>query len=369
MDNWLITILALVLVLALVDGVRRAILRHRDADRTADSLSRAMHGNRNTPSTPARPGRATADEDDFLDPEEAAKRAQIARELPGSVRVVQRRALEDALQVNRKLQEGFQTGRRPAEANKQQQSEAEPQQASLNLEEQVPTLMDSFADAAEEAIGEDFRREPELDEADSLQALSETEQEERGEPVLKKKKPPEPVSGGSETMRQSGNTRGGSRHDRHQADGADKSPVEEVLIINIMAREGDLFEGNDLLRALMAVNMRFGDMDIFHYHLGGSDDGPVIFSLANMVVPGVFDLGRMEEFATPGVSLFLALPIDGEAIKAFELMLSVSREIAEQLGGELKDENRSVFTAQTAEHYRQRVMEYQRRRALARAQA
>lgn len=355
MDNWLIMILALVVVLALVDGVRRTIVRHREASRTSRNLTRAMYGD-------AYGGKATREESEWVDPEEARKRAQIARELPGSVRVVQRRALEEALQVNRKVQEGAQPVEKPSPAAPDSDREGdEPRQASLNLEEQVPTLMDSVA---AESGDEEIRREPELDESDSLKALSETEQEEQVEPVLKKNRAAEP-----RPEEASVTSRVDRRERRSGAGGAERPRVDEVLIINIMAPEGDVFEGNDLLRALMAVNMRFGDMDIFHYHLGGGDDGPVIFSLANMVVPGIFELGRMEEFTTPGVSLFLALPVEGEAIKAFELMLSVSREIAEHLGGELKDENRSVFTAQTAEHYRQRVMEFQRRRALARAQA
>ena len=375
MGNWLITILALVLLLAVADGVRRAIIKQRAAMKVSRNLSRAIQQDtyRNQAEEVASPPRSVAqakpaavDEEDFVDPEEEAKRRQIAAELPGSVRVVQRRALEDALQVNRQVQESFMSSRKPLAGSAPQRQE--PEQVSLNLEEQVPTLMDSVGG------GED-RLEPELDESASLEALSDVnEVQEKAESVPENNDTSNSSSSRSlfRSPQQKAETRTAASpraESRPRQKPREKSPVEEVLIINIMAREGDCFEGNDLLRAMMSSGMRFGDMNIFHYHAGGGDDGPVIFSLANMVVPGVFDLGLMEEFTTPGVSLFLALPIDGEAIKAFELMLSVSRHIAEQLGGELKDENRSVFTAQTAEHYRQRVMEYQRRRALARAQA
>lgn len=370
MGNWLITILALVLLLAVVDGVRRAVIKQRAAMKVSRNLSRAIQQDTyrddaeevlSPPRSAAKAKPAAAEEEDFVDPEEEAKRRQIAAELPGSVRVVQRRALEDALQVNRQVQESFMSSRKPLAGSTPERRE--PEQVSLNLEEQVPTLMDSVG-------GGEERMEPELDESASLQALSDVNDvEEKAEPVPENNDTSRTLF---RTPQQKAETRTAASprvESEPRQKPQEKSPVEEVLIINIMAREGDCFEGNDLLRALMSSGMRFGDMNIFHYHVGGGDDGPVIFSLANMVVPGVFDLGLMEEFTTPGVSLFLALPIDGEAIKAFELMLSVSRDIAEQLGGELKDENRSVFTAQTAEHYRQRVMEYQRRKALARAQA
>lgn len=373
MGNWLITILALILLLAVLDGVRRAYLRHRASLRESDNLSRAMrrdaYGDDEDVLSPPRKVESTKiepEEDDFCDPEEEEKRRQIAAELPGSVRVVQRRALEEAFNVNRQVQESFQSSRKPL-AGSRPEREA-PEQVPLNLDDQVPTLMDSVP-------AEEHRREPELDESASLGALEATPVAEdspeaaavmKENPLEAQEPRPQPVKAESPApeSRTTAEPRTKPKTTRRE-----RSHVEEVLIINIMAPEGDHFEGNDLLRVLLSSGLRFGEMNIFHYHEEGSDDGPVVFSLANMVVPGVFDLGQMEDFTTPGVSLFLALPVEMEAIQAFELMLSVSREIATQLGGELKDENRSVFTAQTAEHYRQRVVEFRRRKALARALA
>ncbi len=371
MGNWLITILALILLLAVLDGVRRAIVRQRASMKVSRKLSRAMHRDGDDMELLSAPRRAEkkknpVEEEDYLDPEEEAKRRQIAAELPGQVRVVQRRALEDALQVNRQVQESFMSSRKPLAGSTP--TRGEPEQVSLNLEEQVPTLMDSVP-------VDDNRREPELNESESLEALSANTtlnavpEAEAAEPVQESRS----AWGGElqpeEPRREEKRAPVNKSSDKTPNKPREKSPVEEVLIINVMAPERDCFEGNDILRAMMVAGMRFGEMNIFHYHQGGGADGPVVFSLANMVVPGVFNLAQMEEFTTPGLSLFLALPIEGSAIKAFEQLLATSRQIAEQLGGELKDENRSVFTGQTAEHYRQRVMEYQRRKALARAQA
>lgn len=339
MGNWLVTILALIVLVAVLDGVRRAIIRHRSGMKISRKLSRAMrrHGNDDMDILS---GEREAGE--HSDPEEEARRRQVAAELPGQVRVVQRRALEEALRVNRHVQEDCISARKPRgdrAARGTAPGGDEPQQVSLNLEEQVPTLMESVA-------GDKERSEPELNESESLQALDDMP---KTEPVQVKQSEKRPREKATEPR--------------------ENSPVEEVLVINVMAPQGDCFEGNDLLRVMVATGMRYGEMDIFHHHQGGAADGPVVFSLANMVVPGVFDLAQMEEFTTPGVSLFLALPIEGSVIEALEQLLSTSQQIAELLGGELKDENRSVFTAQTAEHYRQRVMEYQRRKALARAKA
>lgn len=379
MGNWLITILALVLFVAVLDGVRRAIVKQRAAMKVSRNLSRAMQrdtyadGEAPPPRSTGKKNSKQEDDEEYLDPEEEEKRRQIARELPGSVRVVQRRALEDALQVNRQVQESFMSSRKPlagSDPHREEPGRNEPEQTSLNLEEQVPTLMDSVA-------GDEDRREPELNESESLEALGATEDQSEVPEAASAEPVPESTDAPASAPPQRGDGPGRKEKrgpvkksaDKRVNRSREKSPVEEVLIINVMAPEGDHFEGNDILRAMMAAGLRFGEMNIFHYHEGGGDDGPVVFSLANMVVPGVFDLAQMEEFSTPGLSLFLALPIEGEAIRALEQLLATSHEIATQLGGELKDENRSVFTAQTAEHYRQRVMEYQRRRALAKAKA
>lgn len=47
--------------------------------------------------------------------------------------------------------------------------------------------------------------------------------------------------------------------------------------------------------------------------------------------------------------------------QAFDVMVAAARKLAHELNGELKDEQRSVLTAQTIEHYRQRIIDHERR--------
>jgi FtsZ-interacting cell division protein ZipA len=69
----------------------------------------------------------------------------------------------------------------------------------------------------------------------------------------------------------------------------------------------------------------------------------------------------MEEFSTLGVSLFLALPTAINNLEALEQMLRVAQQIRGALDGELRDDNRNIMTAQTTEHYRQRVRDFELR--------
>ena len=134
---------------------------------------------------------------------------------------------------------------------------------------------------------------------------------------------------------------------------------EEVIVINVMAKHGEMFAGRDLLPILLQQGMRLGSMSIFHKHRDSQGNGPVMFSMANMVKPGTFDVSQMEEFTTPGVSFFLQLPNSLGNMKCFEQMLNAANAIKQTLNGDLKDENRSVITRQTIEHCRQRIQDFE----------
>ena len=135
----------------------------------------------------------------------------------------------------------------------------------------------------------------------------------------------------------------------------------EVLVCNVMAREGFELHGDDLLEALITNGLKFGEMNIFHKRSLGKTTGPVIFSVANILNPGTFDLNSMTDFRTSGVSLFLALPSPTNNLEAFDHMLDVAIHLKESLDGELKDDHRNVMTSQTIEHYRQRIKDFELR--------
>jgi cell division protein ZipA len=136
----------------------------------------------------------------------------------------------------------------------------------------------------------------------------------------------------------------------------------EVLVINVLARPGTELAGDDLLPVLMSNGLKFGEMSIFHRHtdkIGGRKNGPVMFSVANALNPGTFDLNRISEFSTLGVCFFMTLPNVVNNMMAFEQMLATARKVQVALDAELKDDNRSVMTAQTVEHYRQRIRDFE----------
>lgn len=143
---------------------------------------------------------------------------------------------------------------------------------------------------------------------------------------------------------------------------ADEFEQSEVLVLNVTAKNGRVFTGDDLLHVLITSGLKFGEMNIFHKRLSKEHQGTVIFSVANMLNPGTFDLNNMDEFTTLGISFFLALPSAINNLDAFEQMLGVAQDIRDTLDGDLKDDHRNGMTAQTIEHYRQRVRDFELRR-------
>jgi len=142
-------------------------------------------------------------------------------------------------------------------------------------------------------------------------------------------------------------------------------PPQEIIIINVLCRDEEGFNGLQLRRLIEACGLEYGEMSVFNRHEHGFGQGPVQFGMANLVDPGTFDLAAMDESRFPGVCFFLTLPGPEDTMKAFEYMLETAQCVVRNLHGEMKDERRSVFTQQTIEHCRQRVREFERRQQLA----
>jgi cell division protein ZipA len=146
---------------------------------------------------------------------------------------------------------------------------------------------------------------------------------------------------------------------------ADDKPVQEpeivlgepqdVLVLHVVAKDGEQIQGAELLPCLLSLNFKFGDMDIFHRHLDNAGNGKVLFSMANMLKPGVFDPDNMEQFSTEGVVLFMTLPCYGDAVMNFSTMLNSAEQLADDLDAVVLDERRTPWTEHNKHDYLRRI--------------
>lgn len=132
-----------------------------------------------------------------------------------------------------------------------------------------------------------------------------------------------------------------------------KKIPEDVMILNLMARQPGVFGGRKMLEAFQEAYLYFGEMNIFHRHENMDGSGQIIFSLASAVEPGIFQISKMETFVTPGLTLFFVLEKPNQSIAAFELMLRTAKQLAMRLDGELKDSQHKYLTLPTIEKYRE----------------
>lgn len=139
-------------------------------------------------------------------------------------------------------------------------------------------------------------------------------------------------------------------------------PAQEVLVLNVKAPDDKPIFGSALLPMLLTLGFKFGDQDIFHRHVNANGKGPVLFSLANMFKPGVFDIDNLENFTTQGVSLFMILPIEGDPHQVFNMMHNAARKIADEFHGQILDGRRSVLSKQGLQQYVERIREFERKR-------
>lgn len=147
-----------------------------------------------------------------------------------------------------------------------------------------------------------------------------------------------------------------------EADSRGEDGADDLLVIHLLAPQGESFNGDALVGALRAQDLRFGDMDIFHRIDAAT--GETVFSVVRAVEPGSFDLTNLEDCAAPGLIAFLRLSSQGDAQEALEDMIHTAEAMADDLGGELLDENRNPFTAPAVEGYRSRALGFADRRVL-----
>lgn len=134
-----------------------------------------------------------------------------------------------------------------------------------------------------------------------------------------------------------------------------ESGTETLLIVlNIMSEKGHVFSGENIHAVMSTAGLVHGEHQIYHY----LKDGVAVFSIANAVEPGFFELDKLDSIATPGLAVFLQLPGPVECRQAFDTLLEVSQQLAEALAGNVCDENRNVLSAQTITHLKDKVETY-----------
>lgn len=139
---------------------------------------------------------------------------------------------------------------------------------------------------------------------------------------------------------------------------APEQATRDVLVFHVAGLNGELLRGDLLLNSIQQAGFQFGEMNIFHRHVDPAGNGPVLFSLANMLKPGTLDQERMHDDMMQGVSLFMVLPSHGSNQQNFKLFLQTTQRIADDVNGVVLDDSRHMLTPQKIDNYKNRLKSF-----------
>ena len=135
---------------------------------------------------------------------------------------------------------------------------------------------------------------------------------------------------------------------------------DRIVSLYVAAKAGNKLRGQDIVVAAEKAGLRFGHMDVFHRLVDGKPELGPIFSVANIIKPGSFDMATIRELETPAIAFFLTLPAPVPALDAWEKMLPTVQRMAELLDGVVLDEGRNALGRQRIAHIRDELRGYDR---------
>ena len=137
---------------------------------------------------------------------------------------------------------------------------------------------------------------------------------------------------------------------------------EKIVTLYIAARAGEKLKGPDIVVAAEKAGLVYGHMNVFHRLVEGHPERGPIFSVANIMKPGSFEMASIQALETPAIAFFLTLPAPIPALDAWEAMLPTAERMADLLNGVLLDESRNALGRQRVQHLRDELRAYDRQR-------
>ncbi len=138
------------------------------------------------------------------------------------------------------------------------------------------------------------------------------------------------------------------------------TPPRRIVTLFVAARDDALIDGAAIVIAAEKAGLTYGHMGIFHRLVDGRPEAEPVFSVANLVKPGHFDLRNVHDIETPGLTFFMTLPGPVPALDAWETMLPTAQRMAELLDAVVLDEQRNALGRQRIAHIRDELRGFDR---------
>jgi cell division protein ZipA len=137
---------------------------------------------------------------------------------------------------------------------------------------------------------------------------------------------------------------------------------DKIVTIYVAARAGEKLHGPNIVVAAEKAGLAYGHMNVFHRLLDGHPERGPVFSVANILKPGSFDMASIQELETPAIAFFLTLPAPVSALDAWDMMHPTAERMAGLLDGVVLDESRNALGRQRVQGIRDELRAYDRQR-------
>lgn len=137
---------------------------------------------------------------------------------------------------------------------------------------------------------------------------------------------------------------------------------DKIVTLYLAAKAGQALNGADIIVAAERAGLVYGHMGVFHRLVDGHPERGPVFSVANIMKPGSFDMATIQELQTPAIAFFLTLPAPVAALDAWDTMLPTAQRMGELLDGVVLDEQRNAIGRQRIAHIRDELRAYDRQR-------
>ena len=135
---------------------------------------------------------------------------------------------------------------------------------------------------------------------------------------------------------------------------------KQLVMLYLAAKSGHSISGAELVLATEKVGLVYGHNNIYHRLAEGANANEPIFSMANVIQPGYFDLDQIDTLHTPAVSFFMTLPGPVTAIQAWDSMLPIAERMAQLLDAVLLDSDRNALGRQRILHIKEELRAFDR---------
>ena len=137
---------------------------------------------------------------------------------------------------------------------------------------------------------------------------------------------------------------------------------DKIITLYLAARAGSTLQGTDIVVAAEKAGLVYGHRGVFHRLVDSQPERGPVFSVANILKPGSFDMASIQSLETPAIAFFLTLPAPVAALDAWETMLPTAQRMAELLDGVVLDDARAALGRQRIGEVRDELRAYDRQR-------